>query len=52
MRRCYRGGIAGVFILAVVSCAVGNSYHLYLVAMVGLMTIVGVGLNILLGLSG
>jgi ABC-type branched-subunit amino acid transport system ATPase component/ABC-type branched-subunit amino acid transport system permease subunit len=52
MRWLHRVAIVGVFVLAVVSCAVGNSYHRYLVAMVGLMTMVGVGLNILLGLSG
>jgi ABC-type branched-subunit amino acid transport system ATPase component/ABC-type branched-subunit amino acid transport system permease subunit len=41
-----------VCVLAVVSCVSGNNYYRYLVALVGLTTMVGVGLNILLGLSG
>ena len=52
MRGLSRGAIIGVGVLAVVSCVSGNNYYRYLVALVGLTTMVGVGLNILLGLSG
>ena len=38
--------------LAVVGCFFGNGYQVYLIAMVCLITIVGVGLNVLLGLTG
>jgi branched-chain amino acid transport system ATP-binding protein len=44
--------IACLFGLTLVFCFVGNSYQLYLVALVGLTTMVGVGLNILFGLNG
>jgi ABC-type branched-subunit amino acid transport system ATPase component/ABC-type branched-subunit amino acid transport system permease subunit len=32
--------------------ATGNGYHIYIIAVVGLTAIVGIGLNVLLGLSG
>ncbi|MET0537498.1 MAG: branched-chain amino acid ABC transporter ATP-binding protein/permease [Xanthobacteraceae bacterium] len=32
--------------------AKGNGYHIYIIAVVGLTAIVGIGLNVLLGLSG
>jgi branched-chain amino acid transport system ATP-binding protein len=38
--------------LAVVGCLFGNGYQVYLVALVCLTAIVGVGLNVLLGLTG
>ena len=38
--------------LAVVGCLFGNGYQVYLIAMVCLTAIVGVGLNVLLGLTG
>ncbi len=38
--------------LACLLIAKGNGYHIYIVAIVGLTAIVGVGLNVLLGLSG
>jgi branched-chain amino acid transport system ATP-binding protein len=38
--------------LACFLIAKGNGYHIYIIAVVGLTTIVGVGLNVLLGLSG
>jgi ABC-type branched-subunit amino acid transport system ATPase component/ABC-type branched-subunit amino acid transport system permease subunit len=41
-----------VVALAVAGCFFGNGYQVYLIAMVGLIAIVGVGLNVLLGLTG
>jgi branched-chain amino acid transport system ATP-binding protein len=41
-----------VVALAVAGCFLGNGYQVYLIAMVGLIAIVGVGLNVLLGLTG
>jgi ABC-type branched-subunit amino acid transport system permease subunit len=38
--------------LTMAYCGVANSYQLYLIALVGLTTMVGVGLNVLFGLSG
>jgi branched-chain amino acid transport system ATP-binding protein len=38
--------------LGVVGCFFGNGYQVYLIAMVCLTAIVGVGLNVLLGLTG
>jgi branched-chain amino acid transport system ATP-binding protein len=38
--------------LAVAGCFYGNGYQVYLIAMVCLTAIVGVGLNVLLGLTG
>ena len=38
--------------LAVAGCFFGNGYQIYLIATVCLITIVGVGLNVLLGLTG
>ena len=43
---------AGLLGLTLAFCFVGNSYQVFLVAMMGLTTIVGVGLNVLFGLSG
>jgi ABC-type branched-subunit amino acid transport system ATPase component/ABC-type branched-subunit amino acid transport system permease subunit len=51
--RCLRWPlIAGLLGLGSAFCLVANSYQLYLMALVGLTTMVGVGLNILFGLSG
>src|SRR5262245_9070492 len=44
--------VAGLLGLTTAFCLVGNSYQLYLVALLGLTTMVGVGLNVLFGLSG
>ena len=52
MRRLRWPIIAGLLGLGSAFCFVGNSYQLYLIALVGLTTMVGVGLNILFGLSG
>jgi branched-chain amino acid transport system ATP-binding protein len=41
-----------LFAACIAYAAVANSYHLYLVSIIALTAIVGVGLNILLGLSG
>src|SRR5262249_15618322 len=38
--------------LAVAACLLGNGYQVFLIAIVCLTTIVGVGLNVLLGLTG
>src|SRR5262249_36061270 len=38
--------------LAVAACLLGNGYQVFLLAIVCLTTIVGVGLNVLLGLTG
>jgi branched-chain amino acid transport system ATP-binding protein/branched-chain amino acid transport system permease protein len=43
---------AGLLGLTLTFCYVGNSYQVFLVALVGLTTVVGVGLNVLFGLSG
>lgn len=43
---------AGLLGLTLTFCFVGNSYQVFLVALVGLTTMVGVGLNVLFGLSG
>jgi branched-chain amino acid transport system ATP-binding protein/branched-chain amino acid transport system permease protein len=42
----------GVLALAAAACFFGNGYQIYLIAMVALTTMVGVGLNVLLGLTG
>jgi branched-chain amino acid transport system ATP-binding protein len=52
MRRLRWPIIVGLLGLSSALCFVGNSYQLYLMALVGLTTMVGVGLNILFGLSG
>jgi branched-chain amino acid transport system ATP-binding protein len=44
--------IVGLLGLTLTFCFVGNSYQVFLVALVGLTTMVGVGLNVLFGLSG
>src|SRR5580704_16940569 len=44
--------VAIVIALAIGGCLVGNGYQVYLIAMVCLTAIVGVGLNVLLGLTG
>ena len=50
---CLRwAAIAGLLGLTLTVCFVGNSYQVFLVALVGLTTTVGVGLNVLFGLSG
>ena len=43
---------AAALLLALVGCFFGNGYQVYLIAMVCITTIVGVGLNVLLGLTG
>ena len=42
----------GLLALAAAACFFGNGYQIYLIAMVALTTMVGVGLNVLLGLTG
>jgi branched-chain amino acid transport system ATP-binding protein len=39
-------------LLALAGCFLGNGYQVYLIAMVCLTTVVGAGLNVLLGLTG
>jgi len=41
-----------VLALAAATCFFGNGYQIYLIAMVALTTMAGVGLNVLLGLTG
>jgi branched-chain amino acid transport system ATP-binding protein len=41
-----------VLALSIAGCFFGNGYQVYLIAMVCLIAIVGVGLNVLLGLTG
>ncbi|HXZ02917.1 MAG TPA: branched-chain amino acid ABC transporter ATP-binding protein/permease [Stellaceae bacterium] len=43
---------AALAALAVAGCRLGNGYQVYLIAMVCLTAMVGVGLNVLLGLTG
>jgi ABC-type branched-subunit amino acid transport system permease subunit len=51
--RCLRWvAIAGLLGLTLTFCFLGNSYQVFLVALVGLTTMVGIGLNVLFGLSG
>jgi len=49
-----RGGavLAVVVIAAIVWIVTGDGYRLYVIAMVGLTAIVGIGLNVLIGLTG
>jgi branched-chain amino acid transport system ATP-binding protein len=49
-----RAAIAAALAIALTCFLIarGNGYHIYIVAIVGLTAIVGVGLNVLLGLSG
>ena len=44
--------LAVVVIAAIVEIATGDGYRLYVIAMVGLTAIVGIGLNVLIGLAG
>src|SRR6202040_3997437 len=44
--------VAIVIALAIAGCLIGNGYQVYLIAMVCLTAVVGVGLNVLLGLTG
>jgi branched-chain amino acid transport system ATP-binding protein len=44
--------LAVVVIAAIVGIATGDGYRLYVIAMVGLTAIVGIGLNVLIGLTG
>jgi branched-chain amino acid transport system ATP-binding protein len=45
-------GSAIALLLALAGCFLGNGYQVYLIAMVCLTTVVGAGLNVLLGLTG
>jgi branched-chain amino acid transport system ATP-binding protein len=49
-----RAALAAWIVLAaaLVGCFLGNGYQVYLIAMVGLTAMVGVGLNVLMGLTG
>jgi branched-chain amino acid transport system ATP-binding protein len=49
-----RAAVAAVLAVGVTCLliATGNGYHIYIIAVVGLTAIVGIGLNVLLGLSG
>jgi ABC-type branched-subunit amino acid transport system ATPase component/ABC-type branched-subunit amino acid transport system permease subunit len=42
----------GAIVLAVAGCFLGNGYQVYLIAIVALTTVIGAGLNVLLGLNG
>ena len=44
--------LALVLMAALVGCLFGNGYQIYLIAMVAITAMVGVGLNVLLGLTG
>jgi branched-chain amino acid transport system ATP-binding protein len=44
--------LAVVVIVALVAIATGDGYRLYVIEMVGLTAIVGIGLNVLIGLTG
>jgi branched-chain amino acid transport system ATP-binding protein len=44
--------LAVVVMAAIVEIATGDGYRLYVIAMVGLTAIVGIGLNVLIGLTG
>ncbi|NIR29637.1 MAG: ATP-binding cassette domain-containing protein [Gammaproteobacteria bacterium] len=52
MRRAPVLGTLAAVVLVVVAIFNANGYQLYILALVGLTTMVGVGLNILLGLTG
>ncbi len=43
---------AALFLLAAAYCFIGNGYEIHILSTVGLITIVGVGLNILMGMVG
>ncbi len=45
-------GSAIALLLALAGCVLGNGYQVYLIAIVCLTTVVGAGLNVLLGLNG
>src|SRR4051794_23631185 len=49
-----RAAVAAVLAVGVTCLliATGNGYHIYIIAVVGLTAIVGIGLNVLLGLTG
>src|SRR5215217_8363445 len=49
-----RAAVAAALALGVTCLliATGNGYHIYIIALVGLTAIVGIGLNVLLGLTG
>ena len=47
-----RVAAAGLIVLALTAAAQGNSYQLFILTTLGLTTIAGLGLNILLGLTG
>jgi ABC-type branched-subunit amino acid transport system ATPase component/ABC-type branched-subunit amino acid transport system permease subunit len=49
-----RSGLAAAIVVAAVCFLIarGNSYQVYIIATVGLTAIVGIGLNVLLGLNG
>src|SRR5262245_64835213 len=44
--------IGGVFVAALAFTAVANSYYVFVMATLALTAIVGIGLNVLLGLTG
>jgi branched-chain amino acid transport system ATP-binding protein len=51
MRRA--GAVLAVAVIAaIIGIATGDGYRLYVIAMVGLTAIVGIGLNVLIGLTG
>jgi len=44
--------LAVAVVAALVEIATGGGYRLYVIAIVGLTAIVGIGLNVLIGLTG
>jgi branched-chain amino acid transport system ATP-binding protein len=52
MRRAGQLGLLLLLIAALAACGLGSGYQRYLVGLIGLTTMVGVGLNLLLGLTG
>jgi ABC-type branched-subunit amino acid transport system ATPase component/ABC-type branched-subunit amino acid transport system permease subunit len=45
-------GIAGLILFSAAYCFIGNGYEIHILSTLGLITIVGVGLNILMGMVG
>ncbi len=52
MRTFYRLGLAAFLAATVAAIFLADGYQIYIIALVGLTAMVGVGLNILLGLTG
>ena len=52
MKSAYRLGLAAFLVATAVAIFFADGYQVYIIALVGLTAMVGVGLNILLGLTG